>query len=251
VTTWRTMFEEVLANTGRPNNASEVVRAKLAIVSAIKQHVGEGFSFNETSFEFDTVSGQVFYGEADAGVPRGMFELVGALRLYVAGDTSSIVALPRKSLQEFRGLQVGHAGGGQPECFTVWAGRIALFPTPDATVHTIAGDSHALDGAGLIISRHDGTAFKFYKPGTTSFVVGNEVVDAYPDPGAGEVNAWFGEGYDMVRCYAEYILYAQVYHAKDRRADAALTRYLEAKSALEQRSTRLAMPRQIDAYELS
>lgn len=259
MTNWGTMYNEILSNSGRPSG--DVEKIKRCIVDAIDAHQGDGFFFTEADLHFQTFDGRSGYTETQVDLPgttvvgipsfpKGIVEVIGDLYLEIDQDDTSMTRLNRVSWQlmlQLRGYSpasgITQSGRGQPTHWSFWNKKIELFPMPDATVHNVKGTVYASPGA--VIKTYTGGAFVFYKPGTTT-----AMADNYPNTGGGESNAWFGEGYQMIRCYAEYLFYSQVIHAQDGRAEASLQSYLQARASLEQRAARLSTPRFIEPMAL-
>jgi hypothetical protein len=236
--TWRTMYEEVLLNAGR--GSSDAIKAQLAICDAIDRHAAKGFFFAEREFRFDTVDGRAAYGDG-AGL-YGLLRVTGdELTLLVEGDEANPVQIPRLSIGELlteRSLQGGT--GAQPEAWAYHDGAIQLVPTPDETVHIIRG--HGRFSHGRLRRRHNGTTFIFYaSDGVT------QLTDNYPE--GVEVNHWFDEGYSLIKCYAEYVLYAGQLHAQKGQVERLLTRYLEHYEALKSKTDQQSMPKFIRPWE--
>jgi len=234
------MYQGILANAGRTSGDADKV--KRCIVDAIVHHAGEGFFFNEqTTFTVVTVDGQASYGEAASGFPKGVIEIIGDPWLEIGQDDQNLYRLQRTSYPTLLEWREHNPGKSQPTYWSWWNKKIELFPTPDATVHDLRASCYAAPGT-LSYKYNTGTAvFDFFQPdGTTA------MTDAY---GAAN-NAWFAEGFAMIQAYAAYLFYATVLHVQDGRAEAALTAYLQARGALEQRGTRLSTPRFIEPMAL-
>lgn len=238
MTTWATMYNEILSNAGRPSGDAEKV--KRCIVDAIDAHRGDGFLFNETAtFTVATVDAQATYGEADSGFPKGVVEIIGDPWLEIGQDSTNLYRLQRVAYPVILQWREADPGKSQPTYWSWWNKKIELFPTPDATVHNLRASTYSAPGTLFKKYNTGSGAFDFFQPdGTTA------MADSYP--ASPTVNAWFAEGYQMIRCYAEYLFYAQVIHAQDGRAEAALQAYLQARGALEQRGARLSTPRFIE-----
>lgn len=236
--TWRTMYEEILADAGRPSGDAD--KAKRAIVDAIDKHAAESFFFNEGAIRFPTVNGQSGYGDG-AGL-NGLLQVLGPLTLLVDGEEANQQLLPRMTwgeMVEARVLQAATAS--QPEAWAWRDGRIELFPTPDEDEHIVVGNG--LFQHGRLRRRHNGTSFVYYTgDGVT------ELADNYPE--GVEVNRWFDEGYVMIRCYAEYVLYSSQLHAQAGQVERLLTRYLEHYETLKARTDRPLAPGFIRPMEL-
>lgn len=258
MTNWGTMYNEILSNASRPSGDTEKI--KRCIVDAIDAHRGDGFFFSEFDIHFRTFDGRSGYDETQvdlpgvtvvgtASFPKGIVEVIGELSLELGQDDTAMVQLCRVSWPTMLQLRAASpasgttsAGRGQPTHWSWWNKKLEFYPVPDATVNNVRGTVYA--APGTIIKTYTGGAFAFYKPGTTT-----AMADNYPD-GVTEFNAWFAEGYQMIRCYAEYLFYSQVIHAQDGRAEASLTSYLQARQALEQRAARLSTPRFIEPMRL-
>jgi hypothetical protein len=233
------MVEEILSDAGRPSGDS--TKVKLAIVAAVDRHRDQSFFFNERTFEFPTVDGQSAYGEADSGFPRGLIHVIGELTLLVAQDSTSPTTLPRiafEKMQDLRALQA--ATEAQPEAWSYFNRKIELYPTPDATVHTITGA--ALVDVGTITKRYNSatSAWEFFQPWEPAVAM----TDDYPS--AAQDNAWFREGYELIKAYALTVLYGEKLHTQDGRLESARIRYLEALDALQSRGNRLTAPMYIE-----
>lgn len=236
--TWRTMYEEILSNAGRPSGDAD--KAKRAIVDAIDKHAAESFFFQSGEIRFDTVDGQSGYGDG-AGI-SGLLEVVGPLTLLVEGDATDLFLLPRISPNELLDARAFQAGSeAQPEAWAWLHGRIELFPTPDETIHTVIGNG--IFTHGRLTKRHNGTTYVYF---TTDGVT--ELTDNYPE--SVEVNQWFDAGYTMIRSYAEYILYSSQLHAQAGQVERLLTRYLEHYDALKARTDRPAAVKYVVPMEL-
>jgi hypothetical protein len=241
VTTWGTMGNEILSNTGRPSGDREKVNR--CIVDAIDAHRGDGFFFNETTFTVATVDGQSGYGEATSGFPKGLVEFIGDPWLEVAQDSTILYRLQRAPWPTLLQLRESSPGKSQPTYWSWWNKLLELWPTPDATVHNLRASCYAAPGTPVKKFNTTTSVFDFFQPdGVTA------MADSYP--ASPTVNAWFAEGYQMIRCYAEYLFYSQVIHAQNGRAEAALTAYLQSRGALEQRAARLSTPRFIEPMAL-
>jgi hypothetical protein len=241
MTTWATMYQEILSDAGRVSG--DAAKVKLAIVAAIDRHRGQSFFFNQREFRFDTIQGRARYGEDVSGYPRGLVSVIGDLTLLVEQDTANPQLLARvatEQLQRARALQASTQS--QPEAWGFFDRSIELFPTPDETIHTVTGQG-VLNAWG-VTKRYDTptSAFKFYKPD------GGEVGDNYPS--GAEVDPWFGEAYELIKAYASYVLYGEKLHSQDGRKEALQMRYLECLDELQTRSNRLEAPQYIEPMEL-
>lgn len=243
------MVEEILSDTGRPS--SDSTRVKLKICDALDAHRNEHFFFNEADFSFTTVINVDSYDTVTGGVPATLTKILGKYlfldRLGVATDRWRVV---RKSREYMDRLRSGSTPSGQPEVYAWFGSKIELYPKADASGHIVRGRG-SFD-PGLIIKRFDtaGSAWKFYKPATTSFVIGNEVGDDYPN--GADVNFWFqtptvqqSPGYTLIRWYAEYLLFSGVWQDTTGRGDRALQRYVELRAHIEDQSFNRSAPMEV------
>lgn len=242
MTTWATMYQGILASAGRP--AGDADKVKRCIVDAIVHHAGEGFFFNEqATFSVATVDAQAAYGEATAGFPKGVVEIIGDPWLEIAQSSANLYRLDRIAWPTMLAWREHNTGKSQPTHWAWWNKKLELFPTPDATVHNLKATCYAAPGTLSYKYNTTTAVFDFFQPdGVTA------MVDGYPVSPA--VNAWFAEGFAMIQAYAAYLFYANMIHAQDGRAEAALQTYLQARGALEQRGARLSTPRFIEPMAL-
>lgn len=246
---WGTIVQELLSDTSRPSSDSD--RVKLAICDAIDQHAHETYFFQEQRFSITLAASTKAYGESTAGFPKGAVTFLDDhLFLTPEGKTAdAMVPIDRVSQGEIEDRRsCGGLQESQPFLWSVWARQIELYPTPEAE-HTLEGRVYAHPGAPIKL--YTGGAWKFYKPFTTSFVVGNEMTDAYPS--SPDTNSWFvqGEGYQLIRWYAAYLLWVvwQTGSSAAGEANAALQRYAEVKATLEDKTARLRAPIDIEPFE--
>jgi hypothetical protein len=103
---------------------------------------------------------------------------------------------------------------------------------------------------GVPIKRNEAGTWKFYKPWTTSFVLGNEIADTYPT--SPDANAWFTEplAFSTIGYFAEYLLWASSWHGTKGQQQQALELYLGFLSELEDRSLKLGEARSVEPMNL-
>lgn len=245
---WNTMVQGIVAAAGGGRSGTgDLDAVRRAIVDAIAHEESQHYYFTAERFDFATVADQESYGTAD-GVPSGVVEVLGEyLFLDPLQDADNRRAIRRQTAQRIDELRAGVAYTSEPEVWGFFGGEIELYPTPDA-VHDVRG--RVSRSPGTPIYRIETTTWKFYKPGTTSFVAGNELTDAYPS--SPDTNAWFTDtlAFRVIRSYAEYLLYAGVWHASKGQDMKALQRYTEFRAALEDRTSKLTRPARIEPFDL-
>jgi hypothetical protein len=247
LSTWATLYNDILRSTNRPPGDAD--KAKGAIVDAIVKHRSEAFSCQDKDWSFPTIAGTPGYGESTSGFPVGLVEIIGEVSLEIGQSADSVVILPRVTWAQMQALRSIHGTlQGQPYAYSYWNGKIELDPFPD-TVHNVKGQAKVAPFE--VLRRWDtaSSSFKWYKPLTTSFVIGSELTDDYPT--GGDLNPYLTDPalYAMIRAYAEYLLYVHVLHAQDDRPDRALQRYLEAYGVVNEQTVRREVPRFVEPFQ--
>lgn len=240
---WGTLVQEIIEESGRPS--SETTRVKLKLCDAIAKHRAEHFWFNEVAWSFNLVAGTDSYGEATVGFPAGLVTIPrGSVYVDLAGSASSRYDLRAVSIEHLEALRASGPFSGEPDTWAFYAGKLELYPTPSSAADVLRG--RAIVDRWNPIKKYSGGAWKFYKPLTTSFVVGNELTDAYPS--APDENPWVTEAADMIRAYALYLLWSQVWQATDDQAQRAMQFYLEARASHEDRTRSMTAPPRVEPY---
>lgn len=242
---WGTIVAGLLTDMGRPPSDSDKV--KRCVVNAIRQHADEHFWFNELSFNFTTTINVSAYDEATSGFPKGLVSIQGELLfLDLAGVATQRYPLYRRTQEFIESCRAGVGYVAQPEQFAYYAKRLELYPTPDTSTHIIRG--RAVVDQWSPIVRYESSVWKFYKPLTTSFVVGNEMVDAYPT--GGDTNPWLTDADDMIALYAQYLFWSQMAQATDGQDQRAQMAYVAALASHQEKTSALLGPFQIEPYPI-
>lgn len=244
---WGTLVQKILLSSGQPANQADHV--KNALIEAMDELRHEHFWFNEVAFNFTLTAGTSQYGVATSGFPTGLLKILGEyLFLDLAGSADSRYPIERRDHEYIEAMRAAGPFQAQPELWSFFNQEIHLYPTPSSSTDVLRG--RAVVDQWVPISRYESGAWKFYKPSTTSFVVGNELTDAYP--ASPDVNPWISntEVAAMIRHYAENRLWSTYWQATDDQADRSLLAFTQARAAVESRTTQLLAPLQIAPYPI-
>lgn len=242
---WGTIIAGLLADTGR--GVVESDRLKRAVVLAIRQHADEHFWFNEVSFSFATVANQSAYTEGTLGFPNGLVSILGQnLFIDLAGSSSSRYAMHRRAQEYLENCRASATYVAPPEIFALFNKSLELYPTPDTSTHIIRG--RAVVDQWTPIVRYEAGAWKFYKPLTTSFIAGNLIADDYPT--GGDTNPWLTDADDVISLYAQYLYWSQMAQANDGQDQKALAAYVAALASLQEKTSNLGMPFELEPYPI-
>lgn len=245
---WGTIAHRILSQAGQPVN--QLDKVKLALIDALSHHRHDQLYFNQLFFFFNTVDGTPNYGEATSGFPKELIEIVGEyLFLDVNGVAGNRQPIERRTMEELELSRVGGTGDeGQPEIWAYSEREIHFHPTPDASTHIISGRAYV--DQWVPIPLWVGGTWKFYKPLTTTFDASAELDDDYPT--SPDTNPWLTEDHAsaMLRHYAEYLLWSQTWQAEDQQDQKALLAYTQARYSLEERSSSLGGPLQVEPYPI-
>lgn len=237
---WGTLYQKILFSSGKPANQADQV--KHAIVNALAHHRHQLTYFSQVRFNFTLTASQANYGSATAGFPAGLIAITGEhLFLDRAGAASDRHPLERASQEELELLEAGNGGStSQPERWAYFGGELHFFPTPDSSTDVIRG--RAFVDRWVPIVRYEAPVWKYYKPLTTSFVLGNELTDDYP--ASPDENPWLTEDVAAaaIQHYAEYLLWSNVWQANDGQEQKALLAYTQAGYSIDARTTLLTSP---------
>jgi hypothetical protein len=241
---WGTLCQEVLADAGRP--ASELDRVKLKLIDAMARHRAEHYWFNEIPFNFTLTAGTDSYDETTVGFPAGLVGVLGdSVFVDLAGSASSRYAVTRSTIDYLERCRASGPFSGQPEVWALSSRKLELYPSPADSTDVLRG--RAFVDQWVPIKRYS-AGWKFYLPGTTVFNVGNELTDAYPASPA--TNPWITEAHEMIRLYATYLLWSQVWQATDGQDQKALQAYVEARSVHDDRTRSYLGVLQIEPYPM-
>lgn len=250
---WGTLIQEVTdrAGGGRGSTADQDA-VKQAAISAVARHDSRHLFFNEERATIATVASQATYTTAD-GLPAGIVRFLSPyLEVDEGQDADNRYRIRRVPIAKLDALRMGVTSTSEPEAWAYFDETLEIYPDPDV-VHDLR--LKVVVKPGVPIKRLESGVWKFYKPGTTSFVSGNEMDDAYPDPGAtpAEANAWFTDplAYEVIAHYTEYLLWESYWHGTGGQGQKALQRYAEFVAELEDRTAKLTEPRYIEPMDLS
>lgn len=245
---WGTLYQRILLTSGQPANQAD--RVKQALVDALSHHRHDRFYFSQTPFNFTLSASTAAYGEATAGFPKELVEVIGDhLFLDRGGLATDRHPLDRVSQEELALRQAADGGStSQPEVWAFFNREIHLYPTPDSSTDIVRGRGFVDQWVPIV--RYEAAVWKYYKPLTTSFIGGNELTDAYPT--GGDLNPWLTEdaAAAMLRHYAEYLLWSQAWQANDGQDTKALNAYTVARHSVEARTQALLSVLQIEPYPI-
>lgn len=248
---WGTLTQELLQDGQKPDGTNETPRIQRAIVDSIALHSRERMFFMEKRGSLTLLQGQDSYGLGVGAnlLPPDLLSISGkTIDIDIGGDVNQRWAVAWKPAEAIDSLRRRQAFVGFPDYFGFYGNNIELWPKPNATGDVLR--FRYLAAPGVPIKRFEGSAWVFYKPFTTSFVVGNVMTLAYPDPTVPETNSWFDTtvGYNVIRHHALYKLWSGPWRGSADQAQAQQVLYVEALTSLKEWSTRKSAPRQVQPY---
>lgn len=248
---WGTLTQEVLQDGQKPDVANETPRVQRAIVDSIALHSRERMFFMEKRGSLTLLQGQDSYGLGAGAnaLPPDLISISGqTIDIDFAGDANQRWQLRWRPIETIDEMRRHTAIVGPPDYWSFYSNKIEFWPKPDISGHVVR--FRYLSAPGVPIKRYESTTWKFYKPFTTSFVIGNIMTDAYPDPALSEANAWFDTtvGYAVIKHHVLYRLWAGPWRGSADQAQAQMGLYVEALAALKEWSTRKSAPRRVQPY---
>lgn len=186
MSTWRTMYEEIENELRRGTGYRAQV--KTAIAAAIEHHESKRFAFNEAKLSFTTVADQEYYDDSDdADIPYiTRFDSVVLSR----GTSWKRELIKKPSDWIDRQLTITSS---DPEHYAYIRSQIRLHPAP-----SVASDTVTVDG--VLVLRDSGQT-------APNDIVSRATAASIAD---GFTNAWFVEGYEMIKHWAKGYLYANL-----------------------------------------
>lgn len=243
---WGTLYQRLLLSSGQPANQADHV--KQAIIDALDHHRHDKFYFNSLAFNFTLTASTANYGEATSGFPKELIEFVGEyLYVDIGGSADQRYPVRRVSQEE---LELSRADGGaheaQPEIWSYFNRELHFYPTPDSSTDVIRGRAYV--DQWVPKASYEAAVWKYYKP--LEAIGGAVLTDDYPT--GGDLNPWLTESQvaSLIRHYAEYLLWSQHWQATDGQDQKALMAYTQARHSLEQRTTAMQAPLQVEAFPI-
>lgn len=232
---WATAVREIRDLYRRASNSEDAI--KRALCEAVERMDHEELWFKEGRFGMVLTAGTHRYGRGDgAGTSASIayeglpLDLEGFaeefLELWPQGSESAKIKLRSASRREAEvdGLEFADSlQTGSPSGWT-WANEELIFNSvPSISTDVVTG--LYIRSLGVPYSIYSGSAWGFYKPDESP------MTDTYPDPGIGEANGWFKEGYHMLKWKASFLLNYHHFH-DEAEANAAIGQFEEAKRNL-------------------
>jgi hypothetical protein len=248
---WGTLTSELMADGQKPDTTKEAPRVQRAICDSIALHSRERLFFMEKRGSLTLLTGVDSYGLGTGAnkLPVDLLSISGqTIDLDLQGDAAQRWQLRWRPAETIDDMRRRQAITGQPDYFGWYANNIELWPKPSRDGDVLR--FRYLSAPGVPIKRFETSTWKFYKPYTTSFVVGNLMADAYPDPALSETNLWFDTvvGYNVIRHHALFLLWSGPWRGSADQAQQQQVMYLEALTALKEWSYRKSVPRQVQPY---
>jgi hypothetical protein len=135
----------------------------------------------------------------------------------------------------------------QPDYWTWFNQQIWLYPAPDCTGDIVRG--RGVIDAGVPGKSWSGSAWSYTKPAIGGATDGAPMTNDYPNPANGETHFWLGgDGYETLRAYVLYTLFAGVWQARAVATAAQNALYQEKLQALIERHGRAKAARQVQPY---
>lgn len=208
--------------------AARTLDFQLRIIRAIEfWNRRQKFWFHDADFEIPTSSGKAVYTKGD-GAPPDLAFIKGDLWVVVNGDTSYRYRCIRRSPDFIQSLDE-HSFSSHPSDWCVWSGDgLRLYPAPNGShILSFRGEydfpppaKRVDSGAGAIVIESDQDDF---------------------------TNAWFTEGYELIRLTAQQLYAEQI--EKDPQAAALYSAGAEReRQALESRTEDLQLADQTDPW---
>lgn len=211
--------------------ASEDTRIKRQIVDSIALHRRERLRWNQGALAITLTADIGTYvgsspgtGEA-TGVPTDLVAVnVDYLFLDYAGDADDRQRVKKVSPQRMNELRCGVPVAGAPCFWTIFGGKLELYPPSDLSTSILRGP-YVKDAGTLsyTATTADPPVYTFLDP------LGVAITDAY-------TSAWFDQkrGFNIIRHHAEWQLWTSVWQGLTGQGDQAAQRYAEALSAAQE-----------------
>lgn len=163
-----------------------------AIEDAVQHYQSERFWFNQSrTVEFSTVDTQEIYTASDDAEIPTFVSVDHVWSIDSGGEIMELFPIP---IGEWEQLSDNSASTGEPYWYVYYNNAFYLYPTPNATVHTI----RVTGQQGAIIDPN----------GNNSAGIGAPDNDS-------EVNPYIENAFELLRCHAKMLLYAHKIQAPD------------------------------------
>jgi hypothetical protein len=225
---FQTLRKTLMEEADKPNATTYANRAT---VEALRFHKSDHYYFNEGYFELVTTADTYRYK-----LPQDFVRALGDIYYTPANSPTAIRRMTPQTMDfvtEYRyvGTDPFHVGdwesgltSGPPSGYAFYGGELIVHPVPDTSSEKISGRYVRDLWTPEIV--YDGTDWQLYEPWSRTTTLP-----------ATFTNAWFQDGFELIRARAMMIL-QQRYYKNGEAAQAALIDNLEAKNRLLQESTR-------------
>lgn len=245
---WGTAVRELQLLCRRASNDTDAI--KRALCEAIEYHEREHLWFKAGRFTVLMTAEKSRYRRGEGasstttGVPDDLESIPQDLQLWPSGNETARVpmrALARERIE--RAVTTDPTDEalvtGAPQSWGWYNDELLISPVPSSSTDVVAGPYER--SLGTPYALYASSSWGFFKPSTQA------MEDTYPNPAEGEKNAWFGEGYNLTKYRAAFVL-QNSYLRDDREANACLVHWQEEVSRLQAQGTQRRMRREVQGY---